>query len=77
MIGIKSFFHHLLFPACDAGVSLQVAIAEIAEFNRGYDDCLAGILYENEPHDTPYDQWRVGWAWADFNHRRNVEKESA
>lgn len=50
---------------------------EVAEFNAGFEAYRSGIHYDDEPHDTKYDQWRCGWAWAAFDVLRATVAEQA
>lgn len=37
-----------------------------SEFNSGFDAYQNGLSEHDEPRDTVYDQWLVGWAWAQY-----------
>ena len=45
----------------------KVYADETDEFNAGCAAYESAIPYTAEPSSTPYDMWRVGWAWAQFN----------
>jgi hypothetical protein len=45
----------------------KVYASETDEFNAGYMAYESAIPFDAEPSSTPHDQWRVGWAWAQFN----------
>jgi hypothetical protein len=47
----------------------KVYAGETDEFNAGYMAYESAIPFDAEPSSTPHDQWRVGWAWAQFNAR--------
>lgn len=40
--------------------------AEVAEFNAGYHAARAGTGEDEEPADTHYDVWTIGYAWYKY-----------
>ena len=47
---------------------------EAEEFNAGYEAAQRGESIESEPSRVPYDVWRVGWVWGDYQRREGVER---
>lgn len=40
---------------------------EVAEFNAGFEAAKAGKTLDDEPSETRFDVWRVGFAWQKFD----------
>jgi hypothetical protein len=49
---------------------------ETEEFNAGYDAALRGEPIDNEPSNTPYDVWCIGWVWGDYQKRKVAKLET-
>jgi hypothetical protein len=63
----------ILRDAADAFEEMQRSQAEeVDEFNAGFDAAQRGEPIDNEPSHTPYDVWRVGWAWAKYQKEQAI-----
>ena len=52
----------------NAIVTMKYHLAELEQFNAGYDAFEAGEPIENCPSFEPdTDEWRIGWAWAQYH----------
>ena len=63
----SALYHRCVSLVYDNRALTRQHAAEIDEFNAGYDAMLAGVPFEQEPSDTHYDEWGIGWAWAAFD----------
>jgi len=48
----------------------------VDEFNAGFDAYNQGKVLDDEPSEFRHDQWRIGWAWAQFNKQEEAERKS-
>jgi len=49
---------------------------ETQQFNEGYEAFEHGESNDNAPHyDHDYDQWLVGWAWAQYVHTEAANRD--
>lgn len=47
--------------------------AEVAEMNAGYSAYKQGQRIDEEPSNTRFDVWRIGWVWAKWNAEEELQ----